>query len=281
MADVHLVYAQPVTEIQALNRLCTDELDRGDLERAAVVCKRINQQVSKLAPGSDAELSSLFNVAEIKKRQNNAPDAEELYAAALALLVQTGRGQTERAAVALEKQAEARIAIGRVFDAEPLLRQAVTIREAVNGATALQAADVRVKHAAVLGTLAQFHEAHITYRRALAVYERAGPTARDRYLDTRRRIAELLSIQSRFEQAEVEYRKLLDEANSPPRVSSLVALSLGRLGWIADETGRQEEAIELYRRAIAEYPPSDVGSESARRLQERLVALLAVTAPAQ
>lgn len=264
--------AQP-REIEALNRICRDALDQGDDLRSASVCKRIHEQVSRLAPGTEAQLVSIRNLAEIKRRQDNNLAADELYTEALRIIDQAGQGETRLAAELLERQADAKIARGTIFEAEPGLRRAVTIRERVDGATSLITAATRVEHATVLGLLLQFQDAQIAYRRSLAVYERAGAAQRSRYLATRRQIAELLSRQYRLEQAEAEYQRLLDDAGSAPPVPAEQAFALDHLAWIATETGRLDDARALYQRQLEVLGSSSSDAEAARVVRGKLAAL--------
>jgi tetratricopeptide (TPR) repeat protein len=268
--------AQP-REIEALNRICRDALDQGDDLRSASVCKRIHEQVSRLAPGTEAQLLSIRNLAEIKRRQDNNLAADELYTEALRIIDQAGQGETRLAAELLEKQADAKIARGTIFEAEPGLRRAVTIRERVDGATSLVTAETRVQHATVLGLLLQFQDAQIAYRRSLAVFERAGAAQRSRYLATRRQIAELLSRQYRLEQAEAEYQRLLDDAGSAPPVPADQLFALERLAWIALETGRIDDARALYQRQIEMLGASPSDVETARVVRNRLASLASAT----
>lgn len=267
-------------EVEALNRICREALDSGDALRAAPVCKRMQEQVERLAPGTDAALTALRNLAELKRRQDNNLAADELYTEALALVDRTGRGETLLAADLLERQADAKIARGTIFEAEPGLRRAVALRDTLNGATSLEAAATRVRHATVLAMLAQYQGAHVGYRRALAVYERAGPALRGETLATRRLIAELLARQSRLSQAESELRRLLEDASATPRVVEQVVFALDQLAWIAAESGRRDDAIALYRRELAELGQAPANAESARLVRARLADLTTTGAAA-
>lgn len=269
--------AQP-REVEALNRICRQALDSGDAVRAATVCKRMHDQVERLAPGTEAALTSIRNLAELKRRQDNNLAADELYTEALAMVDKAGQGESLLAADLLERQADARIARGTIFEAEPGLRRAVLLRDALNGPTSLEAAATRVRHATVLAMLTQYQGAHVGYRRALAVYERAGPAHRTETLATRRLIAELLIRQSRLTQAESELRRLLDDASAAPRVVEQVVFALDRLAFIAAESGRRDDAVALYRRELSELGPTPANADAVRLVQARIAALTATVA---
>lgn len=265
-------------EMAALNGVCRRLIDSGDDVRASSICRRVNLEVAKLAPDSPEYLTSLVNLAELKRKQNNNLAADSLLADALIQLEKIGKGETLEAAELLELQAEAKVSRGKVFEAEPSLRRAVKLRETLNGPASLEAASTRVRHATVLGMLQQFQAAHVAYRRSLSVYEHGGGATRDEYLRTQHMIAELLHRQARYSQAEVEYRRLLDDASQAPAVSDLVVAALDRLAWLALQDGRAEDAVALYRREIAELGTSVANSGAVRAAELRIEAAMQASA---
>ena len=54
-----------------------------------------------------------------------------------------------------------------------------------------------------------------------------------------------------------------------------VAFALDRLGWIAEETGRPDEALALYQRALHELGDGPAAAEPARLVRARIAALAA------
>lgn len=270
--------AQP-REVEALNRLCRTTLDRGDDLRAASLCKRVHEQVSRLAPGTDAMLTSLRNLAELKRRQDNNLAADELYTDAIRMVDAAGNGETRLAAELLERQADAKIARGTIFEAEPGLRRALAIRDRLDPPGTLSTEATRVRHATVLGMLLQFQDAHVAYRRALTVYEHGGAGQRDAALDVRQKIAELLTRQYRLAQAESEYRRLLDDASQTPQRIGIMAAALDRLAWIATEGGRNDDALALYRRALDVLGDDPAHAETAYQMRARIASLAPAAVP--
>lgn len=269
--------AQP-REIEALNQLCRGALDRGDDLRAANLCKRVYEQVERLAPGTEAMLTSIRNLAELKRRQDNNLAADELYTEALRIVDDSGRGETLLAAELLERQADAKIARGTIFEAEPGLRRALAIREALDAPDSLSTAATRVRHGTVLGLLLQFQDAHVAYRRALTVYEHGGRDQRHAALATRQLIAELLTRQYRLSQAESEYRRLLEDAGSEPPVLEHLLPALDRLAWIAAESGRRDDAVALYRRELELLGDAPANASAVLRVQAEIATLSAAAA---
>src|SRR5690349_15362139 len=69
--------AQPVPShdvaggLDALNRLCRSTIETRNYDEAQRICKRISFDAEKMAPGSQAHVTSLINMGDIKARVEN------------------------------------------------------------------------------------------------------------------------------------------------------------------------------------------------------------------
>jgi len=57
---------QVATSLAALNAVCRSAIDSHNFDTALRLCKRVSFDASKLAPGSQAHITSLINIGDIK-----------------------------------------------------------------------------------------------------------------------------------------------------------------------------------------------------------------------
>jgi tetratricopeptide (TPR) repeat protein len=185
-------------------------------------------------------------------------EAERQFAGAVSEAKQLGPDDP-RLAHAMNDLAMFYHALGRLTEAEPLYRRAISIDE-VSGLAASPDFVVTLENIAELyRTQQRMTEAAAMYRRAAAMseslYRAAHATAGDNHPDLIPHLASLASLseaQDDLEEAERHYRRILSIREAVMEPGSIeIAGSSGRLAYILTLRGTFEEAEDLYMRARA------------------------------
>jgi tetratricopeptide (TPR) repeat protein len=257
--------------LSALNQLCRSTIDRADYDEAQRVCKRINFDAEKMAPGSPEHIASVLNMGDIKARVENFVDADAYYASALQLVERAEGPQSEAAARILSSLIEFKVRRGKYLDAVVLAKRMLAIREKVPGPPDLNVAITRARYADLLSQSHQFPEAEAQYKRAIAVLETAGTP--EVYARSVQRFGEMYERRAQFKQAEQQYRRLVSIVEGSALGYRLLAGAYDRLAYVCEQQDKVSEAAAFYRKAMATLQGTSAPPEVVARIQAQLAAL--------
>jgi serine/threonine protein kinase/tetratricopeptide (TPR) repeat protein len=142
--------------------------------------------------------------------------------------------------------------LSRYDDAEPLLQEALRIREEISDGETADVAQSLHQLASFFDSKAQSDSAESLFRRALDMRRRTLPPNDGRIAETLIRYAGLLISQGRFEEAEGNLEqavRILERGDADPLQISAANSRLGQLYWTQ---GNYEAAEPLLRRTLAE-----------------------------
>lgn len=244
--------AQLAAELNGLNGLCTAAIRSGDTEEALRTCRRVSFDIERLAPGSQAYITSLTNIGEIKWQVANYVDADAFYGDALKAVEAISGRNTPASLPLLGKIVETKIKRGKFIDAEAVLRRAIAIQRKGAAPNDPALAALRLRQADLQALSHQYPEAERGYLDVITVFA-AGGAASDAMLRTGlQHYAELLEREQKFARAEAQYLRLLALVEKKPSDTSLSpAAVLDRLGYLAEQLDRQADAMSYYQRELA------------------------------
>jgi tetratricopeptide (TPR) repeat protein len=259
--------------LDALNRLCRETIERRDYDEAQRVCKRISFDAEKMAPGSQAHITSLLNMGDIKARVENFVDADAYYTAALRVAERTLGAGSPAAAEILTALVEFKVRRGKYLDAAELAKRSLAIRERNVGPSDVGLAIVRARYADLLSQSHQFLQAEAVYRRALAVLEQSGAQHAEAFARTVQHLGEMYERRALYQQAEQQYRRLVAIAERNGLDFRLLAGAFDRLAYVCEQQDKVAEAAMFYRRAMTTLSGTPTQPEIVARLQSQLAAL--------
>jgi poly(beta-D-mannuronate) lyase len=267
----------PVTGgLDALNAVCRSSIDSRNFDDALSLCKRVNFDASKLAPGSQAHIASLINIGDIKRLVENYVDADAYYASALMLVELAGGRDSPQAAQLLKLMVEIKAKRGKFLDAEVLMRRLLATLEKTAGPEDVPVAVARAGYADLLSQSRQFPEAELAYGRAIGVLEHAGTESTEAYALAVRHLAEMYERRAQYIQAEVQYRRLLDIVERGGLGAEALATTLDQLANVCEEQGKWTEAASFYRREMNTLSAAGSAPQSIGRVQAKLSELNSV-----
>jgi tetratricopeptide (TPR) repeat protein len=240
-------------------------------EEASKVCKRVKQDVLVLVGLSPLYLRSVVDDADAKWALGNYPEAFNLYAQAADVAIKLG--DTVKIIELRIRQAEAELFRGKSFEAEILLRDAITRVQGKTGNNALQEADLFSRHAEVLVALGQTKAAQQGYLAAFAKLDAESAKDRPVLLKTQLRYAELFERQSRYTAAMASYQRLLKLAQSDPLSADYMIIAYERMGWISETLHKREEALLFYRHQLEIIEKDPARSTSTDELRRKILRL--------
>ncbi len=263
---------QVAAGLDALNAVCRSAIDRRNFDEALRLCKRVSFDASKLAPGSQAHITSLINIGDIKSLVDNDVDADAYYASALTLVERAEGSDSPQAAHLLTMMVEIKVKRGKILDAEVLMQRLLATLERTFGSDDAAVAASRTRYADLLSQTRQFPEAELAYGRAIQVLEHAGAESTDAYALAVRHLAELYERRAQYIQAEVQYRRLLDIVERRALGTEALTTTLDRLANVCEEQNKWSEAALFYRREMS-LLSANASPEAMGRIQARLSAL--------
>lgn len=273
-------FAHDVTSgLSALNKLCRSTIERGDYEEAQRICKRINFDAEKMAPGSKQHIESVLNMGDIKARVENYVDADSWYQAALPLIEKANGPDSAEAARVISSLVEFKVRRGKYLDAVALAKRVLVIREKTSGPNTLSTSIARARYADLLSQSSQYLDAEAQYKRSIAVLEHAGKANAETYARAVQRLGEMYERRAQYKQAEQQYRRLVEIIERYALSYRLLAGALDRVGYVCEQQDRPAEAATFYRRALATLKGTKAAPEVVARIQAQLSAVEA--APAQ
>jgi tetratricopeptide (TPR) repeat protein len=196
--------------------------------------------------GAEAQASELLS-SLLDEMSEEGRGVEQL----LTEPAEDSREALERAR-ALHLLARRYVLYGRYAEAEPLLRHAQTLREAVLGSEHPDTARSLNDLALTCVYRGRYAEAELLYQRALAIREAALGPSHPETAASLNNLAALYLRQGRLAEVEAMLRRALatDEAAYGPG-HPYVATDLNNLAQLCQRQGRPEEAEPLYQRALS------------------------------
>jgi tetratricopeptide (TPR) repeat protein len=261
---------QVATSLAALNAVCRSAIDSHHFDTALRLCKRVSFDTSKLAPGSQAHITSLINIGDIKSLTENYIDADAYYATALALVEKADGKDSPQAVQLLTMMVEMKTRRGKFLDAEVLMQQLLATLEKTTGTEDTPVAVITARYADMLSQNRQFPEAELAYDRAIRVLERAGLESTEAYTLAVRHLAEMYERRAQYIQAEAQYRRLLDIVERQALGDAALATTLDRLANVCEQQSKWSEAAELYRREMSTLGAAASAPETIGRVQAKL-----------
>lgn len=228
-------------------------LDLREERQQAIEARREAEQEAARADAVLRYLEGLFEASDPRQARGQVPDVHQLLHRGIERLQeeQDLESQPLLRARLLATLGGIHTSLGLYDEARPLLKEALAIRERLQGRGDPEVAETLVR----LGTLARLSgrgDAVALFRRALAIRETAlGPDHPD-VADVLNNLGTTLAAQGSFEEAEAVLRHSLTLQEHLWGPDDLrVAKALHNLSGIAYYRGRVEESEALLRRALA------------------------------
>lgn len=259
--------------LDALDKLCRATIETRNYDEAQRICKRISFDAAKMAPDSQAHVTSLLNMGDIKARVENFVDADAYYSAALRVVERTTGPDSDVAADILASLVELKIRRGKYLDAAELAKRALTLREKAAGPNDVTVAVARARYADLLSQSHQFLQAEAIYNRALAVFAQSGPANAESYAHTVQQLGEMYERRAQYPQAEQQYRRVVEIAERNGLSYRLLAGAFDRLAYVCEQQDNTADAAKFYRRAMTTLRGTPASPEILARLQSQLAAL--------